>query len=124
MEEAKILLDQGKWAGAYYLAGYAVECALKACIAKLMRPEEFPDKDFAVKCYTHNIETLVGLAGLKTLRDDAAKKDGILLLNWGAVGDWSEAKRYHTIDEAEARLLYTAVEDTNHGVLPWLKTYW
>jgi HEPN domain-containing protein len=33
--EAKVLLDNGFYAGAYYLAGYAVECALKACIAKL-----------------------------------------------------------------------------------------
>lgn len=28
--EAKVLLDAGMWDGAYYLAGYAVECALKA----------------------------------------------------------------------------------------------
>lgn len=30
--EAKVLLDNNLYAGAYYLAGYAVECALKACI--------------------------------------------------------------------------------------------
>jgi HEPN domain-containing protein len=29
-----VLLEAGLYAGAYYLAGYAVECALKACIAK------------------------------------------------------------------------------------------
>jgi hypothetical protein len=33
-KEAKVLLDNGCFAGAYYLLGYAVECALKACIAK------------------------------------------------------------------------------------------
>jgi hypothetical protein len=27
---------------AYYLAGYALECGLKACIAKLMNPDDFP----------------------------------------------------------------------------------
>ena len=35
INEAEALLVQGKYDGAYYLAGYAVECGLKACIAKL-----------------------------------------------------------------------------------------
>jgi HEPN domain-containing protein len=29
--EAAVLLAQGNYDGAYYLAGYAVECGLKAC---------------------------------------------------------------------------------------------
>ena len=64
--EAKILLDAGKWSGAYYLAGYAVECATKACIAKLSKADEFPDKNFGAKCWVHDIEQLVGLAELET----------------------------------------------------------
>jgi len=63
IRDAKILLTNRRWAGAYYLAGYAVECALKACIAKLMKAEEFPDRSFAEKCWTHDIERLVSLAG-------------------------------------------------------------
>ena len=38
--EAKALLDQGMWDGAYYLAGYAVELALKACIIKMLQGSE------------------------------------------------------------------------------------
>jgi len=38
------LLRLGLFDGAYYLAGYAVECALKACIAKGTQRFEFPDK--------------------------------------------------------------------------------
>jgi HEPN domain-containing protein len=34
IKEARVLLDRKCYAGAYYLAGYAVECALKACIAR------------------------------------------------------------------------------------------
>jgi len=30
--DAEHLLAAGRWSGAYYLAGYAVECGLKACI--------------------------------------------------------------------------------------------
>jgi hypothetical protein len=35
-----------------------VECALKACVAKGMLAEEFPDKSFADKCWTHNLVQL------------------------------------------------------------------
>jgi HEPN domain-containing protein len=44
LKEAKALLDLGMPDGAYYLAGYAVECALKACLAKGTVKYEFPDK--------------------------------------------------------------------------------
>ena len=37
--EAAALLAAGRWDGAYYLAGYAVECALKACVAKLTKAD-------------------------------------------------------------------------------------
>ena len=34
LSEAKVLLDNEYYSGAYYQLGYSVECALKACIAK------------------------------------------------------------------------------------------
>lgn len=30
--DAKALVGRKRWSGAYYLCGYAVECALKACL--------------------------------------------------------------------------------------------
>ena len=42
VEEARALLAVGKWGGAYYLAGYGVELALKSCIIKhLMATDAF-----------------------------------------------------------------------------------
>lgn len=64
--DARVLLVARRWSASYYLTGYAVECALKACIAKLMKAEEFPDRTFADKCWTHNLPQLLGRAGLKT----------------------------------------------------------
>jgi hypothetical protein len=84
--EAKGLLDLGHWPGAYYLAGYAVECALKACIAKLTMAGDFPDKGFAAKCHTHLIESLVELAGLKAQRDADVKASVALQTNWVTAG--------------------------------------
>ncbi len=65
VHEAKILLENECYEGAYYLLGYAVECAFKACIAKQTRRYDFPDKNFATKIYTHEITTLVKYAGLE-----------------------------------------------------------
>jgi hypothetical protein len=123
--EAKALLDLGKWSGAYYLAGYAVELALKACIIKtLMATDAFPDKEFSKNCYTHAIEKLVLLAKLGDARKAAMDADLDLQANWGVASGWSEEKRYHRVDEAEVKALYTAIADVAHGVLPWIKTQW
>ena len=47
VKEAAVLLQNGCPEGAYYLAGYAVECALKACVAKQTREHDFPDRKSA-----------------------------------------------------------------------------
>src|SRR5262249_3316064 len=66
LRAAKALLAARRWSGAYYLAGYAVECALKSCvIAYLMRTDQFPDNRFSERCWTHELEQLVALADLK-----------------------------------------------------------
>lgn len=122
--EAKILLDAGKWSGAYYLAGYAVECGLKACIAKLTRPDEFPDKNFAAKCWVHDIEPLVKLAELDILRDAAMSANANLSDNWDTVRTWSETSRYERKTQAEAQALYDAITHDPDGVLTWIRLQW
>jgi len=34
LEDAEALIASGRWAAAYYLLGYSVECGLKACVAR------------------------------------------------------------------------------------------
>ncbi len=65
IKEAQILLAADCYEGAYYLAGYAVECTLKACIAKQVKAFDFPDKKLAHDSYTHNLTKLLTTAGLK-----------------------------------------------------------
>jgi HEPN domain-containing protein len=122
--EAKILFDAGKWSGAYYLAGYAVECGLKACIAKLSKPDEFPDKNFGAKCWVHDIEQLVELAGLKTTRNVDAGANVNLDANWGIVREWKESSRYDRKNQAEAQALYDAIAQNPDGVLLWIQLHW
>jgi hypothetical protein len=120
LEEAGILLKAKKYSGAYYLAGYSVEFGFKACIAKKTRRHGYPDKDFALKCYTHDLEKLLDLAGLKT----ALLADASLQLCWAVVKDWSEQTRFERKNRAEAQGLYDAIAEPAHGVLPWIKTHW
>jgi HEPN domain-containing protein len=121
VEEAKALLDRGLYSGAYYLLGYAVECGLKACIAKKTRKYDFPDKKIVDKSWTHELHQLLKHSGLER----EMSKNAALELNWTIVKDWNTKARYrHDISELNARDLYLAVTAKRDGVLSWLKKYW
>lgn len=122
--DADALIAAGRWSAAYYLAGYAVECALKACIAKLTTQHDFPDKELTLKSYTHNLELLVDVAQLKSLRDIETKANPAFALSWSAVKDWDEKSRYRMWDELQARKLFNAVNDPANGVFPWITAHW
>lgn len=119
LKEAKLLLDQKDWDGAYYIAGYAIEFALKIrIIAQLMKSNSFPDKKLAENFYKHELTQLRKLAGL----DDEMDKDGAVSPLWDIVKDWSEQTRYAIgKTEKDAKDLYDAIEK---GVLPWIKARW
>ena len=125
LEEAKRLLDIGKWDGTYYLAGYAVELALKACIIKsMMTTDAFPAKDFSKDCETHAYLRLLRAARLEPEWELMCQAEKQFAANWAHVSEWSEAMRYFRIEEAEARDFYDAVSEPLHGVLPWIKARW
>jgi HEPN domain-containing protein len=125
LQDARVLLTSGRHPGAYYLAGYSIECALKACIAKQVARFSFPDKDFASKVYTHKLEDLVKHAGLQQAFATARQANTALDANWAVVKDWSEAARYqHAISESQADDMFKACHSRKTGVLAWLKTHW
>lgn len=122
--EARALLDAGYYPGAYYLIGYAVECALKACVSKQVKRYHFPDKKLANEAFTHDLEKLVRIAGLAPDFERERRTNLDLELNWAVVKDWSESIRYEiSISEAQARDLYSACTGRN-GILPWIKKRW
>jgi HEPN domain-containing protein len=122
--EAEILLNAGKWSGAYYLSGYAVECALKACIAKLTKSEDFPDRKFVQDSWTHDILGLLNTAGLQAIWQADCSANPELSRRWRTARDWNERSRYEFKTEAEAKALYEAITNAIHGVLPWIKLRW
>lgn len=110
--------------GAYYLAGYAVECALKACIAKTYNQHDWPERQFVNKSHTHDLTELVVAAGLDVTRKADTDGNPALAQNWLIVEDWSERSRYKRHSQADAQRLINAVNDAINGVLPWVKVHW
>ena len=124
MREARALLNAGFPDGAYYLAGYSVECALKACIAKGTRKHDFPDKKRVDSSHTHSLRELVKLANLEDMRLQEANQYPAFRNNWDVVEAWSEQSRYRRHDEQSAQILVDAVDKRNQGVIAWVKRYW
>ena len=124
VRDAVALMESRRYAGAYYLAGYAVESGLKACIAKRTRRHEFPDRNRANNSYSHDLGQLLRVAGLETQRDDDAAVDSVFARHWSVGKDWSEQSRYETKSRREAAALLNAITDSAHGVMQWLHRYW
>jgi HEPN domain-containing protein len=125
LREARSLLAGGFPDGAYYLAGYSVECALKACIAKRTREHDFPAKPESVKeIYTHDLTKLLKESGLKPLLEVAYRSNLVLKARWDIVQRWSEQSRYERRDTSAADAIIKAIEDDPGGILPWIKLHW
>jgi HEPN domain-containing protein len=125
--DAKRLLDEKRWSAAYYVAGYAVESALKACVLAhvAVRPEViFDDRKFSERCWTHSPEELLKISGLApTLVADMGANPA-LAAYWSTVKDWNEKSRYETTPHYMAKRLYRAISDRKNGVMSWIKAHW
>lgn len=125
LQESKSLLAAGFPDGAYYLGGYAVECAFKACIAKRTREHDFPDKTLVLESHTHSLKELFRLAQVKDDWDADIIANPLLKTNWNLLLAWSEASRYDRgKTPQQATDLLEAIEDPNGGILPWVRKRW
>jgi HEPN domain-containing protein len=123
LREAKLLLRANAPDGAYYLAGYAVECALKACIAKQTQRHDFPEKLRANRSHTHNMKELIGVAGLKDAHEEAVRQYEFSR-RWDVIVQWTEQSRYQSNLVEEAKALIEAIENRRYGILQWLKKHY
>lgn len=122
IKEAKALLDAQLWDGAYYLAGYAVECALKACIAKMTRANDFPPRES--KDYTHDVNVLLKTAKLEGARTAEGSANPTFEAYWRSVVKWKEDTRYKRVTQSDAENFYAAITDPTNGVLRWVQLHW
>ena len=125
VRDALNLLRGRRYDACYYLAGYAVECALKACIAKQFRASTIPDPGRVKSIFTHQLEALVNVAGLAESLNEETRIDPDFEAYWNVVKDWKPDRRYQTgTTRYEAQNLYDAINDPDHGVFQWLRRYW
>ena len=125
LKEAAVLLENGLWTGAYYLTGLAIECALKAYLARAVQQYDFPDKGFINRANTHELKVLVQLDGLlwEELQREV-RTDAKLRGNWEAVLEWNDEYRYETVEERHAKSLYAATIEPSSGVMEWIRRSW
>ncbi|QJD91297.1 DNA-binding protein [Duganella dendranthematis] len=99
LQDAQVLCAAGRFDGAYYLAGYSVELALKSRICKTLNWMDFPatNKEFERfrSFKVHDLEVLLKLSGL-----EATVKDKHLA-EWGTVKAWQPEVRYRQVGFAD-----------------------
>jgi len=99
LDDAKVLLTAGRFDGAAYLGGYAVEVALKSRICRTLSWQEFPSTGGEFQAYrsfqTHELDVLLRLSG-----QEARIKDNHFAL-WNAVAAWKVESRYNVVGTAE-----------------------
>ncbi len=125
LQHAKALLDAQLYSGAYYMCGYVVECALKACICRQTSQFDFhPHPKESQKAWSHNFANLIDASGLEEQFKAARQADSALDVKWKEVDDWSENSRYAPRGQKAAEDLLAAVSDPDHGVLACIKRFW
>jgi HEPN domain-containing protein len=129
LADARALFDARRFDASYYLAGYAVECALKAHIAKRGRHHQFPAAPETVRdIYSHDFNKLLKAADLAQAVEAAVKSDVKLGTYWAVVKDWTEKSRYdrtvRSVGKKKAQDMIEAVADPDHAALKCLKTDW
>jgi len=99
LEDAKTLLAAGRFDGATYVCGYAVEVALKTRICRTLNWPEFPSTSSEFHAYrsfqTHELDVLLRLSG----QEPRVKENHFTL--WNAVANWKAESRYNIIGTAQ-----------------------
>ena len=126
LQEAVALHKAGFYDGSVYLAGYAVELALKARVCRLLHLTEYPPSGNIGPAFkVHDLEQLKVLAGLNTELTIGKNKD--LFDNWSKAVDWDTEQRYEPAgkyDAKAAKLILDSIRDKPNGVLTWLTKRW
>ena len=125
LKEAKVLYENGLYDGAVYLAGYAIETALKAKICRNLKIPAYPDEGSTKSIFaSHDFTRLALLAGLSSTLTAAHPDLGV---NWSIVASWNPDWRYRpvgSVSQIDANDFIDAVESSPSGIMTWIKARW
>jgi HEPN domain-containing protein len=125
LREAEALYKAHLYYGCVYLAGYAVELALKARICRLLHIEKYPEGDLGKAFKVHKLDHLKVLAGLSAEINLSKNKE--LFDNWSKAVGWDPEQRYETpgkYDARTAKIILDSLRAKPSGVLTWLSLRW
>lgn len=101
LRDADVLLKAGRFDGAFYLCGYALELGLKSRICKTLKWAGFPQTRQEFERYqsvkTHDLEVLLRFSGI----EERIKRK--YLSEWSVVLNWNPEKRYQSIGQSSAQ---------------------
>ena len=110
LEDAKALHKAGRYDGAFYICGYAVELRLKKKICETLGWEGYPssEKEFnKLKSFKiHDLDMLLHLSGA----ENQIKSE--MFIEWSIVVSWDPEMRYSSQKQTEqnAKLLLESAE--------------
>ena len=126
LKAAKSLLDGKDFDLAVDMMGLSLECALKACICKVLNLKQYPDtgesKNILDIFKTHLFDNLLILSGMQN--DIQLEANSQLFQNWStATQMWSANVKYlpiGTIKKEDAERMYAALTEMSYGIITWI----
>jgi hypothetical protein len=98
LADSRALLARGRYDGAVYLCGYAVEMALKVRICRTLKWPGFPETSAEWRGFTslkvHNFDLLLRFSGAEPLIRTK------YMAEWSTVRDWQPELRYEPVGVA------------------------
>jgi hypothetical protein len=129
-EDAHALLNATRWGGAMYMAGYSIECLLKAKLMRMCACGNLRDLEAELQrggllaehatIFTHQLEILLRLAGAL----DRLRQNIELWPLFNIVNRWIPAWRYNPdlSNHHDARDYVGAVDSIRHWIDNYLST--
>lgn len=86
------------------------------------RTDTLPDRAVSTQVFVHDLRKLISRALLDVALKEREERDSGFRARLQIVLRWTEESRYGGYGANEALALIDAVENLEHGVLPWLRS--
>ena len=110
LRDAEVLLAAGRYDGAIYLCGYAIETALKARICRTLKWPGYPSTRREFERFqsfrTHDFDALLHLSGI----ENKIKANHFTV--WDTVLKWDPNVRYSTIASTSSQAAAETIQST------------
>jgi HEPN domain-containing protein len=134
MIEAKFLIDNDYIDLSFYLIGYAIEFALKACVCKNLDIDDLfcenrqskVKNELIAKFKTHDYESLIILSGLYKKKQEIQAKNEELYLDLTYIfkkANWKPDCRYYPVSTKSKEDVIEFFKSAKE-LLKWIENYW